>query len=160
MWLNNPSRSSLGKNISRLPSLPIQSPESALTTFNLPLTCLPDPPRTKTGESSYTIYIIIHRCTHQQSLLKYLWFLCGHAPHVHAQTFNLISGYTKIPGKKWDIGIEEHLYLLLGLHPTPRASKTFVPDAHWGKVMTPRCFVWWKKCEFNKHHTYLGFSSL
>lgn len=101
LWLNNPPRSSLGKNISRLPSLPIQSPGLVLWA---PSTYPRGMPSVSTRNQNcqaacYTTYIIRIDAPINNRCLNICMILCGHAPHVHAQTFNLISGYTKIPGK-------------------------------------------------------------
>lgn len=93
------------KKLSRkkhLPSAIPSYPEPRKCFEHLQLTlegCLPYPPGTKTVKQPATPPIRIDAPINSLCL-NICIILCGHAPHVHAQTFNLISGYNrKIQGK-------------------------------------------------------------
>lgn len=160
LWLNNPSRSSLGKTspvchpfLSRAQK--VLWPPS--TYHRHAFRIHPEP---KLAKAAHT--------TQQQWCIPIIWSIdapinnlclnicmiplwtCTTCPCTNLQPNQWIH-YKKNPEKKWDIWTEEHLYLLLGLHPTPKASKTFVPDARGARLWHPGegiivcCFVWLKK---------------
>ena len=99
LWLNNPSRSSLGKTSPVCHPFLSRAQKVLWPPSTYPRHAFRIHPEPKLS-SSYTTYIIRIDAPINNLCLNICMILCGHAPHVHAQTFNLISGYNrKIKGR-------------------------------------------------------------